>query len=131
VVTAKSRAGVTLEGYASHVEFEPQCGWCHDPLRATLAEKCIACHTAVGQQLASGQGLHAGMQQVTRCETCHPEHCGRQFDPSAASHAFFDHSLAAFSLAWHQLDYDATPLACEECHSGETFGVVLDETCAV
>ena len=129
-VTAKSQPGVTIEGYSSHAEFEKRCGFCHDPLRATLAQKCNECHTEIGTQMADGQGLHGKMMNVARCDACHPEHQGRDFDPTAATHPLFDHSVTHFSLAWHQLDFDATPLACADCHGEGSYASVPDETCA-
>ena len=128
-VTAKSRNGVSLAGYISHADFEKQCGKCHDPLRTNLATKCLECHSNIKEQIQSGEGAHDLIATINECASCHPEHHGRNFDPTLASFKLFDHSNTNFSLIWHQENYDATPMACEECHNGATFTVVTNQTC--
>ncbi len=129
-ITAKTRPGVTIENYTSHAEFEKECSFCHDPLRATLAQKCIECHTQIGEQISRAEGLHGKLKNVERCNLCHPEHQGREFDPSAAAHSFFDHSITRFSLTRHQLNFDATAMSCAACHTGEgLYTSVADSDC--
>lgn len=129
-VTSKSLPGVQIGGYTSHAEFEKRCVLCHEPLRATLAEKCILCHTAIAEQITNNQGIHGRMPAVTRCQGCHPEHRGRDFDPTQAAYRLFDHDLTGFSLIWHGFDYDAKPLDCAACHQSADYGRVEDTICA-
>ncbi len=128
-LTAKAVAGVNIAGFTSHMDFEKLCGKCHDPLRTTLATKCLACHTDVMEQLQSRQGVHSQVASSDECASCHPEHRGRSFDPTLASYELFDHSKTNFSLVWHQENFDTTPMQCSECHTGTDFSVVANQTC--
>jgi hypothetical protein len=128
-VSEKSSPGIVLKGYHSHAEFEKQCRLCHDPLNSTLAEKCVECHTDVGEQMINEEGLHGHMDLMAGCHTCHAAHRGREFNPSLAAQAFFDHSTTSFSLNWHQLGYDAQPLDCHSCHTGELTHGAPDAAC--
>lgn len=129
-LTQKSQPDVTIQDFQSHADFEKQCRLCHEPLSASLAEKCLICHTNVEQQMASTEGLHGGLNLSAGCHACHADHRGRQFDPSLAARTFFDHSTTAFSLNWHQIDYDASPLDCQACHGNFISSNVPDTACA-
>jgi hypothetical protein len=128
-VTAKSVDGVTLQGFTSHADFEKQCSNCHDPLNSNLATKCLNCHVEVDQQINNGQGIHSQLTPGKECASCHPEHRGRGFDPTKASFQRFDHSKAGFSLNWHQVNYDATPMQCSECHKNSSYSIVDNQPC--
>jgi hypothetical protein len=128
-VTAKSRDGVILKGFTSHADFEKQCSTCHDPLNFSLAAKCLDCHGEVNQQIQAGEGVHSQSAIVNDCANCHPEHRGRDYDPTKASYQLFDHSLTSFSLNWHQVNYDATPMQCSECHKNSTYSIIDNQPC--
>lgn len=128
-VTAKSRTGMLLKGYASHADFEKQCNNCHDPLTTNLATKCVDCHADVYQQIQTDRGVHSQIVGVNECASCHPEHQGRSFDPTLASFQLFDHSATSYSLNWHQENYDITPMQCSECHKNVSFSIVDNKTC--
>ena len=128
-VTSKSIDGVVIQGFTSHADFEKQCGKCHDPLSSSLATKCMNCHVEVGKQIKSGQGIHSQIGVIDECASCHPEHRGRDFDPTKASFQLFDHTAAGFSLNWHQINYDATPMQCSECHKNPTYSVIDNQSC--
>lgn len=116
-LTNKSLPGGTQEGFASHEEFESECERCHAPLVTTQADLCVRCHTTVLEQVASQSGTHSNLSNIQECRSCHPDHEGRDFDPTSAAYALYDHSLSGFSLIWHQVDYDKTPMSCLDCHS--------------
>ena len=128
-VTAKSAEGVVIQGYKSHADFEKRCGACHEPLKSNLATKCLNCHVDIDQQIKSNQGIHSRLGEVNECASCHPEHRGRSFDPTTASFQLFDHSTTGFSLNWHQVNYDATPMECSECHQNNTYTGVNHQAC--
>jgi hypothetical protein len=128
-VTAKSKTSVTINGFASHADFEKQCGSCHEPLKTDIATKCLTCHKAELQQIQTGDGVHSAVLQVNQCGTCHPDHRGRNFDPTLASYQLFDHSTTSFSLNWHQENYDATPMQCSECHKNQDFSLIDNQPC--
>jgi hypothetical protein len=128
-VSAKSIAGVTIKGFSSHAGFEKQCSYCHDPLKSTLATRCLDCHTDIAQQISSKQGVHGQFANGNECAQCHPEHKGRDFDPTKASFQLFDHSTTGFSLNWHQINYDASPMECSECHKNASYAIVDSHVC--
>ncbi len=128
-VTGKSQAGVIIDGYTSHADFEKSCGNCHQPLKTNLATSCLSCHTDIRQQVQNGQGAHSQIEKINQCSSCHPEHRGRNFDPTLASFQLFDHSKTSFSLIRHQENYDTTPMSCSACHAGPDFTGVSNQTC--
>jgi hypothetical protein len=128
-VTAKSIDGIVLQGFTSHADFEKQCNECHEPLKSNIATKCLNCHVEVDKQIKTGQGIHSQLATVNECASCHPEHKGRGFDPTKASFQLFNHSSASFSLNWHQVNYDATPMQCSECHKNNDYSVVDNQPC--
>jgi hypothetical protein len=128
-VSAKSKDGVVIKGYASHADFEKQCSNCHDPSTTTLAEKCLECHMEIEQEIATAQGIHSQLTGVYQCSSCHPEHQGKDFDPTKAAFRLFDHSSTRFSLNWHQINYDASPMACAACHQNDSDSIVENQTC--
>ena len=128
-VTAINNTGNKLQGYASHAEFEKQCSYCHQPLLTNLAANCKDCHTEVGRELQENNGIHAKISNVNECGSCHPEHLGRDFNPTAASYRLFNHSNSSFSLIWHQQNYDASPMACIQCHNDGDFSIVNNQIC--
>jgi hypothetical protein len=128
-LTDRRRADVILQGYASHAEFERQCSLCHRPFEARLGDLCLACHKEISNQLAGAPGIHSRIANVRVCQECHPDHHGRDFNPTQAATRFFDHSITTFSLIKHQFDYDSTPMECMDCHQGDDYSQVLDAAC--
>lgn len=126
-LTAKTRPGVVLQGFASHADFENQCSWCHRPLQTTQTALCVACHRDVAEQMANQTGVHGRLTE-TRCAACHADHRGRDFDPTLQAVRQFDHEGLGFSLAWHQALPDGTPIGCADCHAPDYTAPV--ERCA-
>ena len=101
-----SQAHASLEGSAN-------CLKCHQTGRGVAPSRCLDCHTALASRIAAGQGLHArpGHQ---KCETCHNEHHGREFQLvywGKAGPSAFDHRQTGFPL---QEAHAAQ--GCRECH---------------
>ena len=128
-VTGLQQQGVTLQGFSSHADFEKTCRFCHQPLKTTLGELCLACHTEIASELTDAKGFHSQLQNAARCQICHSDHHGREFNPTLAALDFFDHNFARFSLAHHQENYDGTPMACSACHIQDDYGGVEDAIC--
>jgi len=128
-LTAQSLAGVTLEGFESHKEFETDCAHCHAPLETIQADLCVRCHTSIIEQINSQHGTHSMLENIQRCWECHPDHNGRDFNPTTASFSLYDHSLTSFSILWHQVDYDTTPMNCFDCHSHENGFILNPSSC--
>jgi hypothetical protein len=75
---------------------------------------CLTCHTALGQRIAAGAGLHAGAG-YRACERCHVEHQGRGFELvfwGKEGRAAFDHAQTGFRLQGRH-----ARLACDSCHN--------------
>ena len=117
-----------LQGYVSHAEFEQECAHCHAPLHCVTDTKCQDCHTEVALQRSQSDGLHGKLPGTAKCQTCHPEHHGREVVITDFAFQNVDHAkLANFSLVKHQEDYQGNPMGCESCHSQERFaGETLD-----
>jgi hypothetical protein len=131
-LSAKNATGRQSGGFEAHAAFENECHLCHAPLETIQADLCTRCHTNIMQQVTTGQGTHARISQITECRACHPDHHGRDFDPTAAAFALFDHNQTNFTLTWHQVDYDLAPMTCENCHSQEdgfTLQTIACEDC--
>jgi hypothetical protein len=117
-LTAHADNATPARPVASHAEIGNDCGLCHAPFAGVTAERCLQCHAGVDQQRVASTGLHGSGEamQATRCETCHSDHQGRDFDPSAAALAQFDHGGLRFTLARHAQDYAGQTLECAGCH---------------
>lgn len=116
-LSAKSTEGQALGGYISHAEFENECGHCHAPVHCITDTRCQDCHSEIARQRTHTAELHSRLPGVSRCQTCHQEHQGR--DAAITKFAFVNvnhEKLAGFSLALHQTNYDGSPMNCSSCH---------------
>jgi hypothetical protein len=115
-LSAKGEPGIVIQEYKSHADFEANCTLCHQPLKKSMAESCLACHSAVADQISAKMGVHAKLSDVNNCASCHGEHKGRDFDPLQTALVNFDHSKTAFPLR----DQHAQA-ACKDCHQNNRF----------
>jgi hypothetical protein len=108
---ALARAHGDLEGLT-------QCSQCHDGLRATPDERCLACHDELAARMTNGIGWHGRL--TGRCADCHAEHRGPDADLLGLDRDSWNHELAAFPLRGAHVE-----VACDDCHrrAGEN-GVV-------
>ena len=121
LLSAEARRGTPLGGADSHLTIEPQCTQCHVPFRGIAADRCTACHTAEGNELARGEGLHGKLINGHDCAACHSDHRGRDALISQADPMGFDHQGIGYSLAAHRTTYDNLPFNCRHCHVGWRF----------
>jgi hypothetical protein len=121
-------------GFTSHAAFEQDCLQCHAPFRGVEAARCERCHTAVAGERAGSTGVHGNSKvaNVARCQTCHLEHQGRDYNLLAAARLNFDHQVYRFSLIRHVRDYAQAPLAeaCQRCHSDANAAASIAECTA-
>lgn len=107
---------------ASHgsLDNQNQCNDCHvNGTRDVTNEKCLGCHDHkdLGARIAAGKGFHASaLVRGKKCEVCHKEHKGRNFDLMGWSsikggEKGFDHELAGWPLNGKHATTD-----CGECH---------------
>src|SRR5262245_54349594 len=108
--------GRSLGGVRSHAEIGGNCSACHvAPWNGdTMADRCLNCHTDIGQQLADHRPMHGQLTEGKRCRSCHTEHKG----PHAALTSMdrFDHDCAAFKLTGKH-----TSLECSSCHVNKIY----------
>ena len=103
-----------LSTHHQSLEGARNCQHCHEPGKGVTAERCLTCHTALGQRIAAGKGLHA-RPDYRACERCHVEHQGRAFAIvfwGKEGRAAFDHAQAGFKLEGRHAQ-----LSCETCHN--------------
>ena len=129
-LSAKNQPGIELKGFTSHAEFEWECSYCHQPLKSVQANLCLTCHVEVSSQITSGNGIHSTFERVSPCAQCHSDHRGRNFDPLLDAMDNFDHSTTTFDLTHHQVDYDASLIDCQACHTVESGYEVSIRACA-
>ncbi|MCL4560975.1 MAG: hypothetical protein M1281_10210 [Chloroflexi bacterium] len=106
-LSALAQPGVLLQGFASHASFEAECSLCHQPLTTTQEGLCTRCHRSILSQA----GLHSQIDGGTSCFTCHPDHRGRDFNPTNYALANFNHEQTSFSLTGAH-----TRVTCDRCH---------------
>lgn len=100
-----ARAHESLEGLR-------KCTNCHEIGEGTSREKCLTCHTAIGERVEAGLGLHA-RPEFRECSECHTEHHGRDFDLIYWEHGpeSLDHTKTGFALTGKHVEVD-----CRKCH---------------
>jgi len=121
-LTAIAKSGILLGGVAAHSQIEA-CAACHQPLKTSQSQLCIACHKDIQLDNPNNSDIHGSISSEIPCFSCHSDHRGESFDPTTAARNQYDHSQASFSLLWHQVNYDTTPMVCESCHTREDFQV--------
>ena len=81
------------------------CQRCHSSGESVSAEKCTACHQALGQRIAAKAGYHARVTEP--CARCHPDHRGRDVPlvrwPGGSAEKFDHAKLAGFCVAEPQM----------------------------
>jgi len=129
-------AATPLGGVATHAELAADCGACHTALWSgeRMADKCLACHADVKNQIETRTGLHASMAGTSafpNCRGCHPEHHGSAAALTALDAATFPHEDTGFSLRAHRRTETGSRFACTDCHpSGyRTFDRAVCDQC--
>jgi hypothetical protein len=104
----------------SHAEIDGQdnCNKCHVDGKALSNDKCLTCHDHqdLKKRIDAGEGYHASEKVKGRkCETCHLEHKGRNFDPmgwrAVGGMKSFDHKQTGWPLQGKHAAID-----CSKCH---------------
>jgi hypothetical protein len=105
-----------------HAPTETACWSCHSASQGVDANLCMDCHDSVRQQVRQGLGFHAG--KGDRCESCHPEHRGRNFKLIQLDTSGFDHDATGFPLNGAHRSAQ-----CTDCHTEEGKFTGLTSTC--
>ena len=98
----------------AHAELDSSraCLECHAKGKGVDRQLCLSCHQLLGERIEAGAGLHAG-PDYQRCETCHIEHHGREFELiwwGEDGIDAFDHGETGYPLL------GSHRVACRECH---------------
>ncbi|MDO8716043.1 MAG: hypothetical protein Q7J73_04475 [Dehalococcoidales bacterium] len=123
-------------GVSSHADISGNCGACHAPPFSTdtMANRCLACHTAVADELTNPLSLHGVMfsdSKTLGCTYgCHTEHRGPNAPLILATVDHFT-TKTAYSLKAHQVLSDGLPFTCVNCHVNgfNTFNQEICITC--
>ena len=110
-----------LGGVTSHARLAGDCGACHAApwSSQTMADRCLACHKDVNDQIQTRGGLHGGLvggQASPTCRGCHPEHHGPTGALTVVDGPNFPHNLTGYSLRSHQSTAKGAKVTCTECH---------------
>ncbi len=120
--SAQLSPGKLSEAHAD-LDSSRACLQCHSTGKGVTAELCLACHGLLGERISAGAGLHA-REGYRRCETCHIEHHGRDFEliwwgeagveglHEGEQTEYFDHGETGYSLDGAH----GSGLDCRSCH---------------
>jgi hypothetical protein len=114
-------SGATLGSITSHTELSGRCSACHAYFwqTATMAERCVLCHTDVAAQRQDPSTLHGDQLKKKpdmTCRACHPDHRGPNAPLTDLSMADISHDAFGYDLTAHQRQTDGSPFACNTCH---------------
>jgi hypothetical protein len=120
VVSAQISPGPLSAPHAS-LEGNRNCLMCHEAGQGVAPRLCLDCHTALADRISAERGLHAD-PELQRCERCHSEHNGREFElvRFAGGERAFDHSGAGW-----RLEGKHARLACRDCHRADRVSPAL------
>ncbi|MCJ7513940.1 MAG: cytochrome c3 family protein, partial [Anaerolineales bacterium] len=90
-----------IGGAWSHAELA--CSDCHAPFwsASVMGDRCLDCHTEIGEQLATPTSLHAGIASPETCRQCHPEHQGSHASLTLYAPDLYPHAEFGFYLIGH------------------------------
>jgi hypothetical protein len=96
----------------SFLEGLDNCNKCHGFERQISSNKCLACHTLMGERIKAGKGLHAN-SDYKQCELCHVEHLGKDYELIfwKGGQGKFDHAQTGY-----RLEGKHTQAECRACH---------------
>ena len=106
----------------AHLEGITQCFECHSVGQGVTAGRCLTCHTDIKSEVDAGSGFHSN--KGVNCQSCHPDHRGRNFKMVRMKEAGFDHDATGFPLN------GAHEVPCVDCHETEGKWKGLEPACA-
>lgn len=98
------------------------CTSCHELGGGPSAGKCMDCHEEIQEQVDQQRGYHKDKGKA--CESCHPEHRGRDFKLIKLEKSDFNHDETGFELRGAHERAE-----CEECHTDPKTFTGLDPAC--
>lgn len=127
-----AQPGESMGGVDSHAQIQ-DCQSCHTAPweRATMADRCLECHTNIADQMRDVAQLHGSIVQKSpsvACRDCHQEHRGASASLTDLGENSFPHESLGFSLNEHQRKDGGAPIVCEDCH-GEGITTFASDSC--
>jgi hypothetical protein len=127
-----AQVGETVGGVTSHAQI-PECKACHSaPWESdTMADRCLACHTNISEQMLNVAQLHGAISQkdpTLACRDCHFEHRGATASLTDMGSNVFPHAELGYSLVGHQLTAQKEAFVCSDCH-GEDISIFAPDSC--
>lgn len=127
-----AQPGENMGGVTSHAEIK-DCKTCHTAPweSATMADRCLECHTNIASQMRDVAQLHGSIVQKSpsiACRDCHKEHQGSTASLTDIGENTFPHETFGFSLKEHQRMENGDPITCENCH-GEDISTFASDSC--
>jgi thioredoxin reductase/ferredoxin len=99
----------------AHAELEGlgNCTECHEVGAKISETRCLDCHAVLQERVDAGRGFHSSSEVVVkRCEDCHSEHHGRNFELIRFDTTAFDHK----KLAGWPIEGAHAAIDCRACH---------------
>ena len=127
-----AQPGETMGGVTSHADIK-ECKTCHSAPweRATMADRCLECHTEITSQMLNAAELHGSIVQKSpsiACRDCHQDHRGANAELTNLGENVFPHEALGFSLNEHQRKESGAPITCDDCH-GEDVTTFVSDSC--
>ncbi|MBK8780431.1 MAG: hypothetical protein IPO22_01190 [Anaerolineales bacterium] len=127
-----AQTGETVGGVTSHAQIS-ECKACHSaPWQSdTMADRCLACHTDISEQMMNVAQLHGAISQkdpTLACRDCHFEHRGATASLTEMGDNAFPHDELGYSLKEHQLTAKNEAFVCSDCH-GEDISAFASDSC--
>lgn len=130
-----TQTGELIGGVNSHAQI-PKCKACHSAPweHETMADRCLACHTNIAEQMMSVAELHGAITQKSPnlvCRDCHLEHRGAMASLTDIGDNNFPHEALGYSLNGHQFTAQKEAFVCFDCHGEDvtTFASSSCQTC--
>ncbi len=117
-ISLKQRILMPGEVIHGHAEFEADCDKCHSSFeKDDLPKLCLDCHDEIRSDRNSKTGFHGQgpLSSNKACNTCHPDHLGRDAD-------IIEIQIDAFSHDWTRFPLEGNHefLECTNCHAKGT-----------
>lgn len=115
-----AQPGESVGGVNSHAQIS-ECKLCHTAPweRETMGDRCLACHTAIADQMRNVAELHGAITQKSpaiACRDCHKDHRGETASLTDLGEYDFPHETLGFSLNEHRMKSWNEPITCDDCH---------------
>ncbi len=130
-----AQTGEAVGGVNSHAQIS-ECKACHSaPWESdTMADRCLACHADIADQMRNVAQLHGAIAQKDpslACRDCHFEHRGATASLTDIGNNVFPHEQLGYSLKGHQLTAKNEAFVCSDCHGADisTFASDSCQTC--